>query len=37
MKQKITNGLIFNKITGKTNLIKAEPTAKIMEILSKMF
>ena len=35
--KKITDGLIFNKITGKTNLIKAEPTAKIMEILSKMF
>lgn len=35
--KKITDGLIFNKITGKTNLIKAEPNAKIMEILSKMF
>ena len=35
--KKVTDGLIFNKMTGKTNLIKAEPTAKIMEILSKMF
>ena len=37
MKQKLTDGLIFNKITGKTNLIKAELTAKIIEIISKMF
>lgn len=35
--KKIADGLIINKITNKTSPIKAEPTTKMIKILSKIF